>query len=73
MSQAIPDRIDVEGSGSSNEWTALGREMLLSDRAVHDEALEAVRIIVRNLRIRTQAREATAVRLFGHRIPSPSA
>lgn len=64
--------VTSEDVGSS-EWSALGSELLLADPEIHDRALEAVRVIARNIRARQRERSLLAIPLFGSRNPSGSA
>jgi hypothetical protein len=59
--------------GASSEWSALGSELLRADPEVHDQALEAVRVIARNIRARQRERSLLSIPLFGARKPKGAA
>lgn len=53
--------------GGSSEWSSLGRELLLADPEIHEKALEAVRVIARNIRARQRERLLLPIPMFGAR------
>lgn len=58
--EAVP--LDIE---SSSEWSALGRELFLADPEIHQQAIEAVRLIASGLRKRRAHCRMYALPIFG--------